>query len=571
MHRHRPRLTTSHPVLCGCLAWACLAVTAAQANLDDACVLCPGVKVSVANRFNTAWHALERYGMDLSCRSWEKYVYHNFTASSTECFLAQESNWECGCNEGFYGYLGTTSKWEKVVLIGTSRLVGIISLISVSFILIDFTQSLRQSVYRQLMALLASFDALTAMAWALGPLAIPTENESIVGAKGDHYTCAMQGFVVALGYGSIWVCVSLLMSCYLVIVRNWRERELEKATLWLLGLPIILSLVPAVVGLPVYDQVWTICYIQPTPFATTNHALYLSTIPIAIASVCCITLQILMYLKLRGSLSKQKLPSFVTATCEPNSVLRDIIVAQGPQQIQTCPDDAVSMSSLGISLGEESAEFDDGKFDKDVENLFEVDMKSQPIADGISEPKSSDANVNKEDIPTKEEVIEKRKETEQSPEHVREDGRRPGFMRRTSERSLWKSTFSVDSKDGEKDRPDLFRYFSDHDVTRENGKRPAIQRKRSNPSLCGDETRDADLERAPAKTIKKENMKKTEERKPTGAIDSTPIGQTSLHTNQRRDDGHPEVTRWVSDHKLMTPSSHLEVVSAKENLFALCP
>jgi hypothetical protein len=544
-------------------------------------------------------YAWETLGIDVTCSAWEEFVFVNYTSDSNECFLAQEMNWECGCNNGFYGYLGTTHEWQKLGIIWAGRFAAFWSFMGVGIILQDFIACPHKTLYRELLVLMACFDALTAMAWIWGPYPISSEYDGILGANGDNQTCTLQGFVVALGYGSIWVCGILIFHFYLIVVRQWTDKQLEHARPWLLTIPIVATLFVACVGIPHYDQIWATCYLQPYPFTTQRHLLYLSALPIVLVLVCCCTLQILMYQKLRVSLRTHKWGAFLESWWEPDCYLE--AEERRPRLIRAASESAsVGLSSLNISLG--SADLDkpiphreESLEDKSL--LKELETEQDNFERAFEESSNSIENkgANLADLNAF--------HSKRSDLHVREDGRRPGYMRRASERSLWtedsQRSLASTREDGRRPgfmrktsgrslrmetndigktrkRPELFRNCSDHDVTRSPLlKRPVFKKGKSVPSLWKEDEIDMPLCLTKKDKIKVDdsfrqedvNTKgdKLESQKsvvpsPTSAASSVSNPDVEIGTGSIREVAQQEMSQWVSNRTLIAMKTNLHIV-----------
>lgn len=120
------------------------------------------------------YHANKYFDISATCAQLQIGLLQ-YNDDSRECFLAQETNWECGCNNGFNGYLGTETSRQQRVLTWAGRASGLLGFLGAMFILLDNTildkQGLRKkSIYRQLMCFVASLDALSALIWIVGPV-----------------------------------------------------------------------------------------------------------------------------------------------------------------------------------------------------------------------------------------------------------------------------------------------------------------------------------------------------------------------------------------------------------------
>lgn len=167
-------------------------------SVENACVFCPKPGDAITTPTRKHSNTLKRYGADVTCEQVEA-VLLQFSQDTDECFLGQEHNWECGCNDGFYGYLGTESRSDKLVLTWVSRCSGILSVLGALFIMQDFVRrSDKKNLYRQIMVLMSCFDFSTAVGYVIGSAPVPSIDENgydanIEGAMGNDATCAAQG------------------------------------------------------------------------------------------------------------------------------------------------------------------------------------------------------------------------------------------------------------------------------------------------------------------------------------------------------------------------------------------
>ena len=163
--------------------------------LSNFCTFCPVGNVTRPNHYSTFTRI--RFGLNVTCEELQAILLQ-YDAYSMECFLAHETNWECGCNNGFYGYLGTENVRQQTILAWLPRCTGIISIMGSLSIIIDFFLGDRTNVYRQLMALMSCFDICTSVSWIVGPWSIPKYDidgnpSNIYGAMGNNQLCTAQG------------------------------------------------------------------------------------------------------------------------------------------------------------------------------------------------------------------------------------------------------------------------------------------------------------------------------------------------------------------------------------------
>jgi hypothetical protein len=165
---------------------------------ENGCVFCPKPGDAITTPTRKHSNTLKRYGQDLTCEQVEA-VLLQYSQDSVECFLGQEHNWECGCNDGFYGYLGAESRSDILALHWAARVSGILSVLGSLFIFQDFLRGKgKKNLYRQIMFLMSMFDFTTAMGWVIGAAPIPTTDlngydSNVVGASGNDGLCTAQG------------------------------------------------------------------------------------------------------------------------------------------------------------------------------------------------------------------------------------------------------------------------------------------------------------------------------------------------------------------------------------------
>ena len=165
--------------------------------IENACILCPneGDKMTDPDRLHV--NTRERFGHNFTCSELE-LVLLQLDTNTHECFLAHETNWECGCNDGFYGFMGTERKSQKDLLSILSRISGSLSVMGALFIIVDFWRGDRQNIYRQIMLCMSCFDIITAMCWIIGswplpPLDADGNDANTLGANGSDELCTAQG------------------------------------------------------------------------------------------------------------------------------------------------------------------------------------------------------------------------------------------------------------------------------------------------------------------------------------------------------------------------------------------
>jgi len=163
--------------------------------IENACILCPGENMTEPDRRHVRMYELR--GIDIKCSEMAD-LFLQIDESSVECFLGRYTNWECGCNEGFYRYMGTRTDRDKILLSILAKISGSLSVFGCLFVIQDYWRGDRGNLYRKIMFMSSWFHLMTAVSWMIGPAAIPAydiygNDTNIYGAKGNDATCKAQG------------------------------------------------------------------------------------------------------------------------------------------------------------------------------------------------------------------------------------------------------------------------------------------------------------------------------------------------------------------------------------------
>ena len=269
------------------------------------------------------YHLAHRWPLQfdgLTCRQLFDFVPQVTDADGARCYLAKETNYQCGCNNGFWGYLGSDTVRQQRISVWLGRTTGTLGLGGALYILWDCyryarrqqtrrASSFNHNLYRQMMVLVAFFDAITGIIWILGSAVLPTTlpNGDVLpayGSLGNEMTCQVAGFVYQLGYGSIYVSVALTFYYYLVIVRNWKTPDLLKARKWLIGLPVVCAVVVATLAWPYYGPMGAGCTILPEPFQDDMYLNVYSVFPLLLTVLTATVLQVLIFCKVRRQVTQ---------------------------------------------------------------------------------------------------------------------------------------------------------------------------------------------------------------------------------------------------------------------------
>jgi hypothetical protein len=204
---------------------------------NETCVFCPDVAL---HNPDYALQSLQYYGYPpTSCRDISLLTTQLY-AGSGGCETFAGLAWYCGCStELTMPFFSTYSKRVKRILMWIPRFSAILSILGSLYIIRDIVVTNRRdgsriNVYFELMLCMSIFDICSSIGWALSTLPVPTiniygEQTGVYGAKGNDMTCAMQGFLVQLGFTGIFYNLALSFYYLLMIRYGWREDKLRKA------------------------------------------------------------------------------------------------------------------------------------------------------------------------------------------------------------------------------------------------------------------------------------------------------------------------------------------------------
>jgi hypothetical protein len=242
-----------------------------------------------------------------------------YPATIEFCEAAEQASYQCPvfCDKA---YLGADTEPKKKALVWMSRVSAFLSMIGACYILYDVAsdKKRRQTVYHQLLFGMAIFDVFTALAWGFATAPIPKEIFWVYGANGSEATCKAQGFFVQLGFTSVFYNVSLAIYYLLVIVYSWKERNLVEIREYLHGIPIMVGVVLAFGGIPVYDWFEYGCHLLPPPDGSMAMVLVLAVGPIGFSIVSIMGCMFTVYWKVRSQARTSRKWSF--GASKPNSL-----------------------------------------------------------------------------------------------------------------------------------------------------------------------------------------------------------------------------------------------------------
>jgi hypothetical protein len=131
----------------------------------------------------------------------------------------------------------------------------------------------------QLLLALSCVDCLSSTAWAFTTIPVEQtylngDSTNIYGARGNKATCKAQGFFIQLGLAAPFCNLALAVYYMLMIIYGWRENQIKKYGLWMVGLPLFIGLALACASIPFYGNNLPVCYV--------DYFIFFLTIPIVI-------------------------------------------------------------------------------------------------------------------------------------------------------------------------------------------------------------------------------------------------------------------------------------------------
>lgn len=177
------------------------------APIESHCVYCPGETLQEEYK-NVEFPKLSNEAMGITGTCELFFLTQYQVAEDSElCMLSELFTFNCGCNNGVLGYYGISTEMQQKVVEWLPRAIASLSLIASMLVFRDIWRSKKkhESVYHQLVFLIACFDTVTSCVWIVGTAAIETYHArvgldwGIHGAHGNEATCTAQGFFFQLG------------------------------------------------------------------------------------------------------------------------------------------------------------------------------------------------------------------------------------------------------------------------------------------------------------------------------------------------------------------------------------
>ena len=228
---------------------------------------------------------------------YDRHVKGPRPASMINCDLVDDAWAICDFCGDDVPYLGADTQVKQALLAWLPRIPACLSMLGASYMIRDVVKS-KRTVYHGLMFAMAVFDFCTAAAWLFTTAPSPTEDDYldfVYGKMGNETTCKVQAFFIQLGVTSVFYNAALCTYYWLVIVKGWTERRLQKRRILLLlhGPPLLVGFALAFGGLPVYTASEYAChlwYITPSDGKLRRVRVYLLFIAPVAASILYITI-----------------------------------------------------------------------------------------------------------------------------------------------------------------------------------------------------------------------------------------------------------------------------------------
>mmetsp|Transcript_1173 Transcript_1173/g.3035 ORF Transcript_1173/g.3035 Transcript_1173/m.3035 type:complete len:548 (-) Transcript_1173:836-2479(-) len=172
------------------------------------------------------------------------------------CLGAQLKSWVCGCSPD----------WRQKLITWAYRSSGILSMCGSLSIVYDILKRSKKRVttYHQLILGISLFDIIGSVAYTLIGVMAPYEAGFYL-SRGNDATCTLQGFMIQLGYTSIFYNVCLSLYFVFVICYSWKESQFKRYIRYVHVVVILVGISFAFVGIPYYGNQIGICFILVPP------------------------------------------------------------------------------------------------------------------------------------------------------------------------------------------------------------------------------------------------------------------------------------------------------------------
>lgn len=119
----------------------------------------------------------------------------------------------------------------------------------------------RSTTYHQLVLGISFFDALSSTAYMLVGVLAPRAAGFYL-SRGNDGTCAFQGFLIQVGYTSIFYNLGLSLYFMMIICNGWKEHDFRPRMKYVHAVILVCGIGLAFGGLPFYGAQFGTCYVS---------------------------------------------------------------------------------------------------------------------------------------------------------------------------------------------------------------------------------------------------------------------------------------------------------------------
>mmetsp|Transcript_1171 Transcript_1171/g.3013 ORF Transcript_1171/g.3013 Transcript_1171/m.3013 type:complete len:493 (-) Transcript_1171:993-2471(-) len=155
----------------------------------------------------------------------------------------------------------------------------------------------RRTTYHQLLLGISVFDIFGSTAYTLIAVMAPYEAGFYL-SRGNQTTCILQGFMIQLGYTSIYYNACLSLYFVFVICHGWKETQFKQYLRYVHTVVVLVGITLAFVGIPFYGNQVGLCYVLVPP-GWKNYApiSMFYTVPIGLGLLVLTTATVMICVK----------------------------------------------------------------------------------------------------------------------------------------------------------------------------------------------------------------------------------------------------------------------------------
>ena len=123
----------------------------------------------------------------------------------------------------------------------------------------------RWTSYHQMVLGISTFDLVGSTGYVFSSAMI-AKSSGLYGAAGNDTTCQLQGFMIQLGYTSIFYNLGLSCYFFLVICHSWKERQFQKFHVYVHVITLVLGCGLAFGALSFVGPQYGVCHVSSINF-----------------------------------------------------------------------------------------------------------------------------------------------------------------------------------------------------------------------------------------------------------------------------------------------------------------